>query len=244
MHFTTPWAGRRFFRAHVSYEQFKSMLTRLRSESLPDISPRPEDYRITLFGVLGEVFPGTRTDHEVALGASVVDLRLSEAYDDIARVPVIEYYNAAFDHYFITSRTADMEALDTGRFVGWARTGFTFPAYPACVGGASPVCRFYLPPFSGDSHFFSASRSECEQVSARFPSFILEDAEVMYVMLPDPVTGACPAHSTPVYRLWNARRDTNHRYTTDRAARQRMIGAGWISEGYGDDGVAMCAPLD
>ena len=45
--------------------------------TLPAISPRPEDYRITLFGVLGEVFPGTGRDYEVAIGAQVRDLRLS-----------------------------------------------------------------------------------------------------------------------------------------------------------------------
>jgi hypothetical protein len=51
---------------------------------------RPEDYRVTSFGLLGEVFPGTGDAHEVALGASVTDLTLSEAYDDAAG-PAINY---------------------------------------------------------------------------------------------------------------------------------------------------------
>lgn len=78
------WSDQRFFRAHVTYAQFKSMLARLRQESLPAISPRPEDYRVTLFGLLGEIFPGTGSAHEVTLGASIVDLSLREAYYDIA----------------------------------------------------------------------------------------------------------------------------------------------------------------
>jgi hypothetical protein len=45
-----------------------------------------------------------------------------------------------------------------------------------------------------------------------------------------------------VYRVWNNRADTNHRYTTDRAARDAMVAAGWIAEGYGNDAVIMCSP--
>jgi hypothetical protein len=244
MHFNAPWAGSSFFRVHVPYAKFAAMLRRLRQESLPDISVRPEDYRVTLFGLLGEVFPGTGAGHEVALGASVSELRLSEAYDDATTVPVVEYYNAGFDHYFMSARPADIGALDSGRFAGWTRTGLEFDAYPSFVSGASPVCRFYLPPAVGDSHFFSASTAECAEVSARFPAFILEDWAVMYLLLPDPVSGACPTGSTRVFRFWNGRRDSNHRYTADAAARQRMLAAGWISEGYGDEGVAMCSPAN
>jgi hypothetical protein len=125
---------------------------------------------------------------------------------------------------------------------GWRRTGRSFAAFAAFVAGHAPVCRFYLPPAAGDSHFFSASAAECADVAARFPAFVLEDPTVMYMALPDPATGACPAASEPVYRLWNARADTNHRYTTDRDVRAAMRAAGWIAEGHGPDAVALCAP--
>jgi len=65
----------------------------------------------------------------------------------------------------------------------------------------------------------------------------------MFIGLPDTATGACPPRTSPVYRLWNGRAATNHRYTTQRAIRDVMIGAGWIQEGYGASGVAMCAPI-
>ena len=239
--FVSGWAEPRFFRAHVTYAQFASMLARLKRESLPGISPRPEDYRVTLFGVLGEIFPGTGTANEVALGASALDLALSEAFDDVAPVQALEFYNAARDHYFVSARADDIEALDSGRFAGWARTGESFAVYPAFVAGTSSVCRYYLPPAFGDSHFFSASPSECADVAAKFPGFVLEDAQVMYAALPDALTGACPAGSDSVYRLWNARPATNHRYTTSASTRQAMIDRGWVSEGYGPHGVAMCA---
>ena len=241
MHFNTQWTDPGFFRVHVPYARFKAMLVRLRSGPLPGASIRPEDYRVDLFGLLGEVFPGTGTGHEIALGASVTDLKLSEAYDDVAAVAVVEYYNAQLDHYFVSAQAADIDALDSGRLGGWTRTGLMFMAYPSFVSGASPVCRFYLPPAVGDSHFFSASTAECAEVATRFPAFVLEDPEVMYMALPDPVTGSCAVGAVAVYRFWNARRDSNHRYTTDAPARQQMLASGWVAEGYGPEQVAMCA---
>ncbi|MEO8755975.1 MAG: hypothetical protein ABI624_25225 [Casimicrobiaceae bacterium] len=241
MHFKSAWTGPSFFRVHVSYPQFKAMLVDLEQVSLPGISLRPEDYRVDLFGLLGEVFPGTDTSHEVALGASVTDLRLAEAYADIGGVEVVEFYHAQRDHYFMSARPADIEALDSGQLGGWKRTGLSFLAYPSFVSGATPVCRFYLPPAVGDSHFFSASPAECAEVAARFPAFVLEDPEVMYGGLPHASTGSCAAGMAPVYRLWNARGDTNHRYTTDFTARQQMLATGWVGEGYGPEQVAMCA---
>lgn len=157
-------------------------------------------------------------------------------------VAVVEFYNASQDHYFISSRQADIDALDSGYFSGWTRTGKTFLAYPVPTMAAMPVCRFYIPPAFGDSHFFSASPDECSAVALRFPAFVEESPNIMYVDLPDPSSGACPAGDLPVYRMWNARVDTNHRYTTDVATRALMLTQGWIAEGYGPNAVAMCTP--
>jgi hypothetical protein len=75
-----------------------------------------------------------------------------------------------------------------------------------------------------------------------FPSFVEESAAVMYIDLPDTTTGACPVGDTPVYRVWDNRADTNHRYTTDSSVRAHMVAQGWVAEGYGPDQVIMCAP--
>jgi len=75
--FERAWGNPLAFKARVPYDRFRSLLLRLRSGSLPAISARPEDYRLLSFGVLGEVFPGTGTQHNVSLGASVADLRLT-----------------------------------------------------------------------------------------------------------------------------------------------------------------------
>jgi sugar lactone lactonase YvrE len=156
------------------------------------------------------------------------------------KAAVIEYYNAALDHYFVSALAADIAALDSGTLGGWTRTGLTFDAYLEPAAGASPVCRFYLPPANGDSHFYSASPAECADVRARFPSFVYEAENVMYMALPDLATGQCPPGTRNVYRLWNNRSDSNHRYTTDPAVKAAMIEKGYVAEGYGPDAVIMC----
>lgn len=166
---------------------------------------------------------------------------------------VIEFHHAALDHYFVSPLADDIAALDSGRFPGWTRTGRSFGAWPTAAAGgalASPVCRFYLPPAKGDSHFFSASPAECADVERRvasdpaFAGFVLESRAAFFVALPDAASGACAAGTSPVYRLWNGRGDANHRYTTDLAVRDAMLARGWVPEGYGPQGVAMCAPAE
>jgi hypothetical protein len=158
-----------------------------------------------------------------------------------ASTQVVEYYHAAFDHYFVTWGPAEIAILDAGVAIkGWVRTGHTWRAHTAGQDGASPVCRFYIPPERGDSHFYGRGTTECEATGASNPSFVLEDAQFMYLSLP--VDGACPAGTTNVYRVFSNRPDANHRYTTDRALRDQMVGKGWLAEGDGPDLVVMCAP--
>ena len=159
-----------------------------------------------------------------------------------SKIAVVEFYNASLDHYFITSLGNEITALDSGSIAGWARTQQSFQAYSQAGVGANPVCRFYLPADYGNSHFYSASPTECAAVLAKYPFFSYESPAVFYIMLPDPIAGACPAGSVPVYRVWDNRVDTNHRYTTSRATRNQMVVAGWVAEGYGNDAVIMCSP--
>jgi len=159
------------------------------------------------------------------------------------RKAVVEFHNAALDHYFISALDADIEALDSGRLKGWQRTGLAFDAYLGTAAGTSPVCRFYLPPASGDSHFYSASTTECDDVKAKFPQFTYEAPDVFHIALPDTATGACPAGTKAVYRLWNNRVDSNHRYTGDPTVKAQMVARGYVAEGYGADAVIMCAPI-
>src|SRR5581483_9948999 len=72
------------------------------------------------------------------------------------RGDAIEYYHAALDHYFVSAAPSDINALDAGVLTGWRRTGTSFGAYTAAAPGRAAVCRFYIPPALGDSHFISA----------------------------------------------------------------------------------------
>ena len=160
----------------------------------------------------------------------------------------IEYYYPSLDHYFVTANPSEIAALDGGTFPGWQRTSLGFKVYdPAtAIPGLVPVCRFYGRPQAGlDSHFYSASASECDLVKQRFPgAWEFESNDVFLVALPDLTSGACPSGSVPIYRAWNNRADSNHRYTTDPGVQQAMVAKGYIAEGYGPVSmpVAMCSP--
>lgn len=160
-------------------------------------------------------------------------------------VPIVEFYNAALDHYFITGFAQEIADLDSGVHKGWARTGQTFSGYaPGSSGrtGRRPVCREYGNPTSGlDSHFYSASPEECTATLVNFGgAWLLEASEVFQMDLPDAATGACPAGGVPIYRVFNQRKDANHRYTTSTATRDQMVAKGGVAEGYGPNAVALC----
>jgi hypothetical protein len=154
-------------------------------------------------------------------------------------VTVVEYYNAVLDHYFITWVAAEQANLDAGNTpTKWVRTGYSFRAFTSAQAGTSPVCRYYLPPAYGDSHFFGRGTVECDATGVSHPAFVLEDGLFMHVFLP--IAGVCPAGTTPIYRVFSNRADANHRYMTDRAVRDQMVARGWLAEGDGPDLVVMC----
>jgi hypothetical protein len=78
MRFVQPFSDPTLFRAEISYARFRDMLAALRLNG-SRISPDPLDYRITSYGVIGEVVTGIGPGHNVALGASVTDLALRQS---------------------------------------------------------------------------------------------------------------------------------------------------------------------
>lgn len=209
-------------------------------------------------------------------------------------VPVIEYRNAALDHYFVTAAPAEIAKLDAGLLIGWARTGQSFNAYPTQVTGSVGVCRFYNPsllthfygadwtkrlrtrdrpgnPSRDDDDDFddrddddgdedgtagpipapapaptptpapppSAQSNECAILKGN-PGWAFESI-AFYAFTPD-AAGLCPTGTVQLFRVYNnsISGSPNHRYTTDLALRDRMLGQGWAAEGYGPYGVTMC----
>jgi hypothetical protein len=156
-------------------------------------------------------------------------------------VTVVEYYNRSLDHYFITWIAGEIAILDAGTTIkGWVRTGRTFNAYPVAQAGTTPVCRYYIPPGKGDSHFFGRGTVECDATGQKNPSFVLEDPQFMQMFLPN--AGNCPANTTPIHRVFSNRADANHRYMTDVELLNAMVARKWLAEGDGPDLVVMCAP--
>jgi hypothetical protein len=139
---------------------------------------------------------------------------------------VVEYYYAGLDDYFITANPAEIQGLDNGVHPGWVRTGLTFLAYSdpsVAPAGVSPVCRFYLLPQFGDSHFYSADPAECAATAVKFAgAWVEESPALFYIPLPDKTTGACPANTRPVYRFLNQNNQIHHRYTAEVDARNCM----------------------
>jgi len=161
---------------------------------------------------------------------------------DEITTPVVEFHNAALDHYFITANPGEASAIDAGAAgPGWARTGQTFKS-----GGPDKAGRFYGNPEANpatgarrgpNSHFYSLEPAEIAAVKTdigwKFESYDFNAWPR--------VAGACPQGTTEVLRAYNkrfAQNDSNHRYTISPAIYQQMVAAGWSGEG-----AVFCAPL-
>ena len=160
----------------------------------------------------------------------------------VALVDAVEFFNPARNRYFLTADAGEQAYLDSGGEAGWTRTGQHFAAY---LPGMSDnrgrnVCRFVSPPGVGiDAHFLSVSLWECFTVSVD-PAW-REEGDAFDIGVPDVLTGECAGGLFPVYRLWNPRTG-DHRWIADAGLAAALAAQGWVREGYGDAGVAMCAP--
>ena len=87
------------------------------------------------------------------------------------------------------------------------RTGIRFLAYNAPTPGTNPVCRFYLRPGVGDSHFYSGDPERMRADAARFgASWIYEESSVFYIAA-EPVDRRVPSGTIPIWRFFNYRDD-------------------------------------
>ena len=172
-------------------------------------------------------------------------------------VTVVEYYNKALKHFFITANPVEVAVLDGGAFGGaWQRTGQTFGAW-ALAGrpvDSVPVCRFFgTDQYRSDgtrigpnSHFYTGDPAECAYVKTAwaavaadgrsYPAWTYEE-DAFALKLPG-AGGTCPAGTEGVVRAYNngAGGDPNHRYVADARLLQGM--PGWTVEG-----LAMCRPV-
>lgn len=160
------------------------------------------------------------------------------------RVLAVEYVNAPRNHYFLTSDSDEIAALDGHVFAGWERTGETVGVLkPGTFSQVTfPVCRFYgLPSANLDTHFYSGTASECELLAQQQQSWVLERTDAFRVGQIRFSDGRCPVNMKRVFRLWNGSPAVNHRYTVDAGTQQQMQAQGWVPEGSGMPPAVWCA---
>lgn len=152
----------------------------------------------------------------------------------------LEFYHPALRHYFLAAGQDEIDILLNGPG-GWLHTGHSFKVFrtipPDTFSVVAPVCRFYGAPAGGpNSHFFTASASECDIVK-RSPGWFYEG--IGFHARPVDGSGRCPDGWLSVNRAYNqgaARNDSNHRFMTSDSEWRLMETQGWALEG-----VVMCA---
>ena len=155
----------------------------------------------------------------------------------------LEFYNTFLGHYFMAAGQDEIDGILSGAAgPGWQLTGQSFKVWPSMPSDTSfsavaPVCRFYGVPAGGpNSHFFTASASECALVKKNGGWFY---EGIGFYILPVDSSGQCPAGYLQVLRAYNkgaAKNDSNHRFTTSDSTWRDMGQRGWALEG-----TVMCA---
>jgi len=155
-----------------------------------------------------------------------------------SEVPVVEYFNAGFGHYFMTAQPDEIAGLDAGAYNGaFVRTGAGFSAWDAPVAGTQPVCRFFTTAFAPrSSHFYTADPIECAGVKKNLDW----QYEAIAFHIAVPTAGACPVGTRPVYRMYNNGQTgaPNHRFTTSLAVYQDFT----THRNWSGEGIRFCAP--
>lgn len=151
----------------------------------------------------------------------------------------IEFYNTTLKHYFMAAGADEIANIRGGREgPGWVEPGQSFKVFTSPPDSSiAPVCRFYGVPAGGpNSHFFTASATECDNVKHSMGWYY---EGIGFYILPLPSNGQCPAGFLSVNRAYNqgaAKNDSNHRFTTSDSTIRDMGRNGWIVEG-----TVMCA---
>ena len=155
---------------------------------------------------------------------------------------VVEFYHAAFDHYFITWMPDEIAILDTGHAdqrLDAHRPLFQDLHFPAVRNLAGVSLLHSAVRWAIRTSSVAAPRSAKRQGRRIRASRWRTRASCTCSC---PSAGVCPANTIQVYRVFSNRPDANHRYMIDKAVRDQMVAKGWLAEGDGPDLVVMCAP--
>ena len=151
---------------------------------------------------------------------------------------VVEYVFPEKNHYFLTADKGEIAFVDSGAAGPWARTGKELKLWVGkSFGEYNSACRFYN--HAAVTHFYTTSKDECNYLVGLNPDndpakgWVFEAANAFVARAMDK-KGACPAGTSPVWRLYNKRwmyRDANNRFVGAATEYQDMINQGWVGEG-------------
>lgn len=157
----------------------------------------------------------------------------------------VEFYHAAFNHYFVSADLDEIIGLDDGVFQGWQRTNYGMRVAEPQSPGNLPTCRFFGVGFGAlSSHFYTPYPAECEGLKTN-PAWLYEKI-AFGLALPNPTHHGCAPDTRPLFRAWNRNSGgaPNHRYTTNPLLLDAMIEFGWIFEGDLPTRVFACVPVE
>ena len=191
--------------------------------------------------------------HNAASSPSTVSLAGTGVANTLPTTTVVEYYFAALDYYFITSRAGDITALDAAP--GWSRTGKSFKVYITQQSGTLALNRYFFDQIAVNntrgSHFYTVVQSEKDALAslnptnAQTPRLPFNEGVDSYAFAPlvEGVGGACAAGQVAVLRVFRGPvrfpDNGNHRFTTDTAIYNNFVALGWDGEG-----VKFCTPAN
>jgi predicted dienelactone hydrolase len=152
-------------------------------------------------------------------------------------VEVVEYFNAAIKHYFMTGIVGEVAMLDNNPSLGWARTGQKFIGWRESASTGTRVFRFYHDArgVGLNTHFFTLDATEAAGLRLQTRDWAEEISEWRAV---SPPPTSCPGGTLPITRAYNNRfafNDSNHRFMINPAIVNAMRASNWVIEG-----VAMC----
>ncbi|NDP41438.1 MAG: hypothetical protein GZ089_01765 [Aromatoleum sp.] len=166
--------------------------------------------------------------------------------DTVNDLPVaanaVEYYYPTFDHYFVTALPAEIAALDSGVFSGWARTGEAYRVEATDGNGLNPVCRFFSATFAPkSSHFYTPYTQECQSL---MEGLVWQYEGNAFRLRLRGMDGYCPGGFRPYYRLYNNGMEgaPAHRYTVKASIVTQMKALGWVVEGAVETNAFACVP--
>src|SRR5205823_13325524 len=102
----------------------------------------PGEYRVTATIRVYDAATGSLSSPCPTISTSVKTLTV---YATSGIEPVIEFYHAGLDHYFLTQDANEIHDLDTAVHAAWGRTGQSFLAYlPGQTNGQSTTRHAFL----------------------------------------------------------------------------------------------------